>query len=226
MPLSVIAHTISGTNNNSTTSSSINTSGASLLVVAIAYYAGAPPPTLSDLVGASSNTWVPLTSYSSGIGVVKIYYAVNPVVGSGHTFTLSGTGTFPALSVIALGGANTASPFDVENGSISSYQPGSVTPSEGNEVLITATIDNATGAICNTIDEGFTIADSVVNSLGNYFGLALAYLIETSATAKNPTWSGGSGSAPCSAIATFKAATSGSIIIPVFMQHYAQQGQV
>jgi hypothetical protein len=203
---SLVAHTISGTNSGGTTSPGINTTGASLLVVCVVSYVGAAAPTLSD---SNGNTWTGLTTYTGLTSSrVRVYYAASPTVGAGHTFTVSGTSSFAAVAVLALSGS-AASPFDQENGA-AAVQPGSVTPSEDNEILLAFISDDIAASTSTSVDSGFTFLDSQANSNGNYFGLASAYLIETTATAKNPTFSGGSGSgSQTAAIATFKAAAGG-----------------
>ncbi len=94
---------------------------------------------------------------------------------------------------MAFSGADTVVPFDQQNGvatptTTTSYQPGSITPSENNEVIVTA-ITSGGGVTSYSIDSGFTISDQFDLSGGGHFPLGMAYLIQTSAAASNPTWS-------------------------------------
>ncbi len=184
-------------------SSAINTTGATLLIAGTSLFSGSP--SMAD--SKSNSGWTPLTSYSTGVYVSTLLYVANPTVGSGHTFTLSGS--FPALWVAAFSGVTLSSPFDVENGSTGTVaiQTGSVTPSQNNELVITVlTVATTTGAAA--IDNGFTILDGAASDGGSYVGGALAYKVQTTAAAVNPTWSypGITGDTRMTAgIATFKA---------------------
>lgn len=184
----LVAHTGAGSStSNNVTTSAIDTSGATLLIVCVNSYQSAAAPTLSD---SKSNTWTGLTTYElTAGGRVKFYYCDSPTVGSGHTFTLTGTGDYPAIEVVAFSG--TISPaFDVENGKpggTGGSQPGSVTPSTSSSVIVTDVVIDATGS-ASSIDSGFTISDEVIYVGGQHFGAALAYKIVSTTSPENPTW--------------------------------------
>ncbi len=181
------------------TTSNIDTTGATLLVVGICSF-GTDPTTISD---SNSNTWNALTIFTTGGGQrVRLFYALNPIVGSGHSFTFSATGSAAVILVSAFSGADTTSPFDSENGSGSSPTPGAVSPSEDNELIVTIVCDLSSAA---TIDSGFTVTDSVAFIPGTALQGGMAYLIQTAAASANPTWNDGS----ASSIACFKAAGGG-----------------
>jgi hypothetical protein len=83
-----------------------------------------------------------------------------------------------------------ASPFDVENGfngSGTTLQPGSVTPSEANELLITALAFNGSGSPLS-INLGFTVIEDANFVSGQSYGVGLAYLIQGPAAPVNLTW--------------------------------------
>lgn len=195
MSISIVSSTISGTNSSGTTSPGIDTTGATLLIVGLAYYNASGAPTFSDSKG---NTWTGLTQRGGSLNNLRLYYAVNPTVGTGHTFTASGASSFAALGVLALSGAATSSPFDVESAT-------SVTPTQDNELLVAISGNPTPGSFPSAISDGFTIQHSIANSSGNYFGFSIAYQIQTTATARTPVWTNGDGNA----IATFKAAAGG-----------------
>lgn len=191
--------------------SAINTTGANLLVVMIGHYdEGRGPVTLSD---SKTNTWTPITSYGVGGTNQKIigFYVASPTVGSGHTFTAhteSGL-TYHAICVAAFSGAH-ATPYDTINGNSSSgaasLAPGSITPSEDNCLVVSGV--NYDSASTGSVDSGMTVTDKVENGAGNQ-ATGMAYKIQTTAAAINPTWSW-TGSVSCATNnISFKAAAGG-----------------
>lgn len=191
------------------TTGSLNTTGASLVVMFVASYAAVAMPTISDSKG---NTWTARTRYGPGAALSSsnFFYAQNPTVGSGHTFTATGPGIndYPAICIIAFSGTATTSVYDVENGNNgsigqSTIQPGSVTPSQNGEVVLTGVTSTDTGTV--SINSGFTIADQTPNAVGLNFGGALAYKIQPTAAAVNPTWTLSGSFDVSSSAATFKA---------------------
>jgi hypothetical protein len=194
-----------------TPTSAIDTTGANLLVISTANV-GTAAETISD---SKSNTWVALTQQSfASLQTCRIWYAINPTVGTGHTFQSNfvafGSG---GMSVTAWSGADTSSPFDVQNGSSAlngtTGQCGSVTPGVANEVVISAVTLDDPGTI--SIDSGFTITDQAPLVGGLSYGLAQAYLIQTTATAANPTWTFNS-TVGSGCVATFKAAAGAAAL--------------
>lgn len=176
---------------NTVTSGAIDTTGANFIQVAVSFYnGGGVAGTLTD---SRSNTWTAVTTIDSGSpNFVKlaIFRCSSPSVGSGHTFTNTGTAIYTSIAVIAFSGMNT-SPADQTNSAAStgvlSVQPGSITAGQANTVLICAlAADNNSGTL--SINSGFTGVVQVVGSSGTNEGVALAYRIDTSATATNPTW--------------------------------------
>lgn len=197
-----------------TTSSPLNTTGADLLIFGCA---SKILPTVSD---SKSNTWTPLTSVNAGTAHesrCQLHYVANPTVGTNHDFSwaYAGYGSTTGF-VLAFSGAATVSPFDQENGAFdngeaTSIQPGSITPTEDNELVValaTFTDDFTSGS--GSINGGFTIAHQRNFSAGPCNGGLIAYLIQTSAAAANPTITAPTGPDPLSAvIASFKSAGGG-----------------
>ena len=206
MSISLVVATASGsTDGHNFTTAAINTSGASLLVVALAQYNVGG--TITD---SFSNTWVKMTEYTGGAGGtsdgVVLLYCAHPTVGAGHTFTTTGDG-YPALAVAAFSGTldAQAAEFDegTANGSATTIQPGSKTPANNNEVVVTAVTTN-TAAGTFAIDSSFLIA-AQVSTVGNqHVAAGLGYIVQTTAGAVNPTWSGVTGYAV--AMTSFQAA--------------------
>lgn len=206
------------------TSSSLDSTGASLLIGGISQYSGSPGAAISDNKG---NPWTGLTRKQGGSEAdIRIYYAESPVVGSGHTISATGNAIYASVLFQAWSGAATSSVFDQENGNSTSIgtslSTGSITPTQDNELVITAFASSGGSSGTATIDSGFTAdTNSTAYTGGSNEGGAFAYLVQTSAAAANPTWTVGtgiSGGGLAAAIASFKAAAGGgggnSISVP------------
>jgi hypothetical protein len=172
---------------NGGTSSGIDTTGATDIVAAVAWATGTTEPTLSD---SKSNTWTPKTSGNSGTLNLRFHFVHNPTTDAAHTFTIAAASSFSVLGVLAFAGGTNSSPFDQESvatGFSNAAQSGSITPSANNEVLVAAVSGNASSV--DSIDGSFVHQLNI-----DFFGekLSVAYLIQTSAAAANPTWSLGS----------------------------------
>ena len=206
-PASAAISLVTSTIQSLSPTSSIDTTDASLIVVGLAWYNSAPPANLTDSKG---NTWTALTSQSANGGFTRLqfFYCSPCVVGSSHTF--SSSNGFVSIGVMAFSGTAVLSPLDQQNGSVTSstttIQPGSVTPSQNNELVITAFGTGNFTSQSVSIDSGFStpITNSETTSA---MILSMSYLIQTTATAKNPTWTVSSSLNNASTIATFKAAS-------------------
>lgn len=182
---SLIANTSKrSTDGNGITTDAINTTGATLLVIGLSYHDGTSP-TISD---SKSNTWTALTARGGvSANATRLYYCLGGTVGTGHTFTVAGTGIYPAIAVQAF---SVMTAFDQEsgasNGAASTLQPGSLTPAVNNSILVTAVASNQ--ATSPTIDSGFTSTDAIPFTSAQNYSVGLAYKIQTTAAAENPTW--------------------------------------
>lgn len=175
------------------TSGAISTTGATLLVAAAGYTAASSIafPNISD---NQSNNWglpyIPGNNGGSNTGTIALWFVSSPTTAASHTFTCGGSG-FESLCVAAFSGTPTTFTVDSPGASSgatgTSLQAGSVTPSVDNSLLIAALAFRVAATV--SIDSGFTITDQNPFSSGVAVGTALAYLIETSAAAQNPTWS-------------------------------------
>lgn len=206
--VTLLTHTGAGGLNNDVTTSPIDTTGATLLVIVEGRAGAVVTPTDSK-----GNTWTKLNTVT-GVAISAIYYSANPTVGTGHTFTVTGSGNFPALTVAAFSGVVAVSPFDQQSvgdtGTVTSIQPHSVTPSENNELIVTGLeISGVVGSLA--VDSSFTIIDNIPFVNSNSFGVALAYLVQGTAAAVNPTWSWTTSTNVACTIATFKASASATI---------------
>lgn len=209
MTIALLTH-VTAAGLNGATSGSIDTTGASLLVIAVAY---GGTITVSD---SKSNTWTALTEYANSGQKQRIYYAANPTVGAGHTFTVSGTGVVAAFAASSWSGVDTTSPFDVGSGASGAtlvtgagMGSASLTPA-ANGALVLDTCSHAVAVSGVAGANGFTLLDAVAFSSGVNYGLGASYVIQTTAaTVSNATvvlsWTTGSQYAIASAV--FKAAT-------------------
>src|SRR4051812_3822094 len=113
--MSLIAHIGAGLGVNGGTTSSIDTTGANFIEVVVGSYNNATAPVLTD---SKSNSYgSPVLSGNTGASGVRheVYKIESPSVGSGHTFTLTGSGTFCSLCAAAFGTVLSASALDQSN---------------------------------------------------------------------------------------------------------------
>lgn len=203
------------------TSSPIDTSAANLIVVGIGRNAAV---TLDD---SKHLTWNALNEYNDASLIYsRLYYAYGAGIGdAAHTFTV--TGSLANACVLSYSGA--ANPtFDQQggadgnaSGAATTAHSSTVMPSEDNELIVTFACLYTTPGTC-TVDQGFTVQ----NQDDDVLSAVIADLIQTTAAAKDPTITRGSGSGYMSiTTATFKAAADGGggPVIPVFMNQYRQR---
>lgn len=183
MAYSLIAHASRATGGST---AAIDTSGANLLVAVTggsAFGAGA----ISDSKG---NTWYTAAyDYTQSTCLINLWFCLNPTVGSGHTFTVAGSTA--SMCVAAFSGAPTT--FAVgksrtgNTASATSITAGSMTPGVDDCLAITA-LGNRVNTTYS-VDGSFSITDQVNFNNAIQMGVGLAYLIQTSAAAFNPSWS-------------------------------------
>lgn len=186
------------------TTPAVNSTGATLAVVTISNFVGsACSVTLTDSKG---NTYTPVANSVSANQNACIWYSCNPVVGTGHTF--SGTGNYTNIAALVYSGTTTSACLGSHSegsNAGSTVQPGSVTPSNNNSLLITvlATDQN----VSFSIDSSFNVEQQIPSG-GVSLSIATADQVQTTATTRNPTWTLGSGatSSNAAAIAVFKPA--------------------
>jgi len=186
MAIALISSSAPATNAVSATTSAIDTTGANLLVIQMA----CNDPHTDTPTDSKGNTWTQLTSYTQTNVRVRTWYSVPTSVGSGHTFTSNGASFFGTILASAWSGVN-ATPTDLisgSNGFANTLQPGSITPSQNDCLILTHVGINATGGTPISINGGFTELGEVDYGTGDHYGGCFAYLIQTTATASNPTW--------------------------------------
>ncbi len=199
------------------TTAMVNASGANFAVCGVTYYY-AFSPGMGFVADSNMNSYTPGTpiTLTSTITVVP-YYSENATMTNGMTFSLSGSSSFSAFSCMAFSGVKTSMSFDKEsagatNASSATIQPGSSTPTNDNALLFTFFGDDAVDISgVPTINGGFSSMTQGVNYEPYFtgFGNAASYLIQTSKTAANPTWTRGSARGVAAGMIIFDAATGG-----------------
>lgn len=190
----------------------LNMTGVNLIVVVYTYTTSASP-TFGD---SSTNTYTSIkTETQGGSFITQFSYVYAPTVTGSMTFTVTASSAFGSLCVQGWSGS-VASPLDQSNGSTTwtagppgSIAPGSITPTQASELVIAVLGSNDTASSGNTytVGGGFTIPASggQIGKTGSYYGTAMAYLVQTTATAANPTFTAaGAVGQMSAAIASFK----------------------
>lgn len=203
--------------------SAVDTTGANFIVVSVssAVIGGSTVPTLSD---NKSNTWTSLTGYTVGASRHTIFYVLSPTVGTGHTFTTSGTNIYPAIIVRAFSGVSS---YDSQQsgatGTSSPLATGSVTPSANGALILTG-ICGDPGAT-HSYPSGFTGGINIPQDSLSGFNIqgSSAYLIQTTAAAINPSWSWtGSHTSAATSVAVFKETTVSAAASVRVSQHVVE----
>lgn len=199
--------------NGWTTSGSLDTSASNLIVVIVGFATGSTP-SVSDNKG--NGTYSALTAYSGAAVAVQIHYKFNAAVGTGHTWTLAGTGIVASMAILTFAGAKTASDaFNKESGSTyfatSPATPGSFTPDNDGSVVVSGLSHNNTSPAFTCT--GFTIKDQVVLTGGSNYGVCSAYVIQTTKTAVNASWADTSGNQGGVDQANFDAPGGGAVFV-------------
>lgn len=183
------------------TTTAANMVGATLCVVAMSWEYGGGTDTMSS---SPANTWISLTPQNvpSNNGLT-IFYAYSPSVSSSMTFTPGGLYAAPLAACFS---GTTGSAVDQQNGTnlaaATSGQPGSVTPASNGELVFTAmSLATFSSQTCGN-SSSYTQLTQIAPS-GAYANCA-AYLIQSTATATNPTLTWTTSSASALSIGTFK----------------------
>jgi hypothetical protein len=187
------------------TTSATNMTGANLIVGCLSYYNSTDTSAFSDSLGSSYSS-----AYSTAQANVtgSLIYAQGQSVSSSMTFTASAPGgtSYPSLTVMGFSGA-VASPLDQNNktgsGGVTTLQPGSITPTQANELLVSCLAVNGTNSGAS-VSSPFTIGP-VVNGTASNEGVAEAYQIQAPGpTAVNPTWTWSTAETAITGQASFK----------------------
>ncbi len=198
MAISVLGNTSESMASDVSSTTNKDTSGANLIVVVASYFNASIDVTLSD---SKSNTWNSLTRYLSGSMRIRTFYSLATSVGTGHNFTFAGAGVFASIGVLWASGAGGGVDSGKDSGAsgTSTRSAGSLTPSEDNCLVVAGFEADVATSI--SIDGGFTAA---VKNAGGQEANGIAYLVQTTATAANPSWTWSGGSTGVVNLAVFK----------------------
>lgn len=208
----LLTHTVDTPGSNGGSTSNIDARQASLLIFGI----GHGQSTAQATSDSKSNAWSSSIFATSGGRGAQLNFVSNAVLtSSAQNASETGGSSYPTEMFSAWNGISTHTPLDQQNSAVTasgtSLSPGSVTPSEGNELVISVIAFNNPPQSGLTIDSGFTILDYNYGVGVNYCG-AIAYKVLGAGvtTTQAPTWSWSSGATQAaSVIATFKSSGGG-----------------
>lgn len=186
------------------TTTGIDTTGASLIVIGVANLASNAAATVTD---SQSNTWTALTRRSS-VGAVQLFYCASPSTNASHTFT-AGAQSFGMVIGVVVVASTATSPFDSENGSASSGDPGTLTPASTGCLVVSAAQADTGGAAYGTLTgilAPATLTVAIAVAGGTHFSFAMGYGYQSKATTGMAL---SVGDDPSSATAAFLPAASG-----------------
>lgn len=215
MSFALLTHTQASGSSAAVITAPIDTTGADLLIAVIHgnFQSGSTDPFMyTDTYGNTAN-WVYLTQYKSpGTNgtLTRILYCLSPAVGTGHVFEVHGSDSYPTVDILAYSGVG-VTPFDGDVGnsnasSVSSIQPGSLTPSQAGDLLISAATWSVAGTYTSDIG---TIIDQTTGGGTSMPGVVVAY-VQGGAAAFNPTISASASGIVSIATAAFKSAGGGA----------------
>ena len=176
-------------NGGGLTTGATNFSGSDLIVIFAGTY---KDWTVSSITDSNSNVYLPCTLYSGGAQAGQFFYCRNPVGSlSSLTFTITGvSGNIIFYSFFEMMGfsGGATSTLDQQSGTLNSiipFQPGSVTPSQSNALIVSAIFNYNAGEspTCAEMTSVYGVAKS-----GNIGMGGAGYIVQSSATAINPTW--------------------------------------
>ena len=198
---------------------SIDSTGADLLVWCHTRRGGASyvESPLTDSKGNLASAYTKLGPYNNGgdNATVVIYALRGGTFGAGHTIPYGGANGAGA-DFVSVWSGSAASPIDqsagfASAGNVSTIQPGSITPTMPNELVIALLSDQAYPTDrTHSVDASMTELDNLASPDFFYRGM-IAYKIQTAAAAINPTFTAtGTAKNLAAMIVSFKSTSSTS----------------
>lgn len=194
------------------TTDAMDTTGANLLV----FSSSGPGAAYCNGADSKSNTWTNLTTRPNNPGgtTTGIAYVIgSPTVGASHTFQGASTVFYNGTRAAAFSGADAydqeAGSSDNASGTSHPSSSGAVTPSEdGCLIIYTICFGDGQDAGTVTPPTGATLLENVTSAGGHQPG-AMAYEIQTTATARTPVWTTSNAVTSGAAMAVFTATAGG-----------------
>ncbi len=193
----------------STTTKPMNCTGANFLVAIPSFYSDSTVPNaISDSL---NNKWTSLTEQTDGGSRhVSIYYSTEATTGSAQTVTVTNfENDYIAVTAACYSGVALAS-VDQSTGTANTNQgltcqPGSITPTQNNELIITGVANNNSNWT-PTLNQSFILRAQSANAVNNAaVDSFMGELIQGTAAAVNPTFTFTGANDSCMAvIASFK----------------------
>jgi hypothetical protein len=200
-------------NGNSVTTAAMNNTGATCILIAKADLSSL---TVTAPTDSSSNTWIGLTQSVTGVMRLRLWYCNPCTVSASQTFSANTTGSVPALGVMSFSGGTCAVDQQGQNGNASGTFCDSaaapITPSTANQLLVAGLGFGFANAAVASVNSSFLGITQVAGNGTTTFGVAIAYQIQTTATARNPqfTWAGTSTVAAAS-VGSFQPSTASAV---------------
>lgn len=198
----------SAPSSNGFTTDAINMTGADFAYGFVQHFNLGEDAVLSDISGT---TYTQIAQKDQSFIRSRSYYAYGLTVNSSHTWTITGnSGAF--VAVAGFSGSH-ATPLDqnaTSGNSGTSITSGTITPSVDNTLVMNAwgTADGYTQPV--TVDESYTLLCELQRG-SNANGGALAYRIQGTAAATDPTWANATSVLQTTHIASFKPALTSCV---------------
>ena len=203
--------------------SDMDSTGASLIVVGVTGIG----LSFTDITDSATNTWTELTNVEGGGNAdAFMSYVVSPTTSATHNFTFTEANSFATIGALVFGGANTSQTpveSDATHTTAASAQAGSVTPGDDNSVIVQLLSQGGTISSL-AIDSSYILELERNWSSGVNMGLAMAYLIQGTAAATNPTWSWTTNASGGQSAATFAPAAAAGGFTPRSYPRGASRG--
>lgn len=202
---------VQGSGTSTLTSPSFNGIGADLIVIVVTW-SGSGGGTTPAGADSSGNTYSGINISSTTQPQVGVLYTHNPTVTSSMTVGVTPAVEYPCMQYYVYSGSiASGAVLDVSSfNNAGATQPGSVTPSQNNTLLVTGVADESTAT--DSVTGGFASSapgfqQAFFRNAINYGGAA-STLVQTTAAAVNPTWTSANGASPTNStiIAAFKPA--------------------
>jgi hypothetical protein len=184
----LVANTAAGsTNGNDVTTSAIDTTGATEIFLIVSSTTATAEPVLSD---NKTSTWSRIVTQTQATNNMRlVLWGCDPcVVGTGHTFSTANLlNSVPGIAALAFDSA--FFPYTSASGSAVSSLALGTTSTVQRGVTLTVAGLNLAASRTVSIDDNFTLVDTVAFAAGQHYGLVSAYKLSNHPAVIAPSWS-------------------------------------